>query len=90
MVLGMGSAPMLVCSLHASSKALLKLNGVEVLRNSMEKKANVIACFEEATFFSLKGQIKRWGGVEGSPGGWTWLFLPSLVAGDVPGISSCW
>ncbi|XP_052635419.1 adenylate cyclase type 10-like [Harpia harpyja] len=53
----MGSAPTLTCSLCACAKALMKLNEAEVLRNSLEKKANVIACFEEATFFSLKGEV---------------------------------
>ncbi|XP_074874611.1 adenylate cyclase type 10-like [Buteo buteo] len=45
--------------LHVSNSymALMKLNEAEVLRNSLEKKANVIACFEEATFFSLKGEV---------------------------------
>ncbi|KAM9593452.1 adenylate cyclase type 10-like [Morphnus guianensis] len=38
-------------------QALMKLNEAEVLRNSLEKKANVIARFEEATFFSLKGEV---------------------------------
>ncbi|KAM9593456.1 adenylate cyclase type 10-like [Morphnus guianensis] len=53
----MGSAPTLTCSLCACAKALMKLNEAEVLRNSLEKKANVIARFEEATFFSLKGEV---------------------------------
>ncbi|KAM9264318.1 adenylate cyclase type 10-like [Morus bassanus] len=45
--------------LHVSNSymALVKLNEAEVLRNSVEKKANVIACFEEAVFFSLKGEV---------------------------------
>ncbi|KAM9593499.1 adenylate cyclase type 10-like [Morphnus guianensis] len=45
--------------LHVSNSyvALMKLNEAEVLRNSLEKKANVIARFEEATFFSLKGEV---------------------------------
>ncbi|XP_050769781.1 adenylate cyclase type 10-like [Gymnogyps californianus] len=45
--------------LHASNSymALMKLNEAEVLRNSVEKKANGIARFEEAIFFSLKGEV---------------------------------
>ncbi|KAK1191010.1 ADCYA cyclase, partial [Pygoscelis papua] len=45
--------------LHVSNSymALVKLNEAEVLRNSVEKKENVIARFEEATFFSLKGEV---------------------------------
>ncbi|KAK4809465.1 hypothetical protein QYF61_014777 [Mycteria americana] len=45
--------------LHVSNSymALVKLNEAEVLRNSVEEKANVIARFEEATFFSLKGEV---------------------------------
>ncbi|XP_074936351.1 adenylate cyclase type 10-like [Phalacrocorax aristotelis] len=45
--------------LHVSNSdmALVKLNEAEVLRNSVDKKANVIARFEEATFFSLKGEV---------------------------------
>ncbi|XP_049653417.1 adenylate cyclase type 10-like [Accipiter gentilis] len=45
--------------LHVSNSymALMKLNEAEVLRNSLEEKADVIACFEEATFFSLKGEV---------------------------------
>ncbi|XP_054667428.1 adenylate cyclase type 10-like [Grus americana] len=45
--------------LHVSNSymALMKLNEAEVLRNSVEKKANVIARFDEATFFSLKGEV---------------------------------
>ena len=46
----------------------MKLNEAEVLRNSVDKKANVIARFEEATFFSLKGEVKRRRGLAGSPG----------------------
>ena len=66
----------------------MKLNEAEVLRNSVEEKANVIARFEEATFFSLKGEVKRRGGLEGSPGGWSWM--PSPVAEDIAGMSSHW
>ncbi|XP_063209487.1 adenylate cyclase type 10-like [Chroicocephalus ridibundus] len=42
--------------LHVSNSymALMKLNEAEVLR---KMKATAIACFEEATFFSLKGQV---------------------------------
>ncbi|XP_075594672.1 adenylate cyclase type 10 [Balearica regulorum gibbericeps] len=40
-----------------SYMALVKLNEAEVLRNSVEKKANAIARFDEATFFSLKGEV---------------------------------
>lgn len=86
--LALGSAPMLTSSLCACAKALMKLNEAEVLRNSVEKKANGIARFEEAIFFSLKGEVKRQGGPEGSPGGQSWM--PSPVAGDMPGISSHW
>ncbi|XP_076219588.1 adenylate cyclase type 10-like [Aptenodytes patagonicus] len=45
--------------LHVSNSymALMKLNEAEVLRSSVEKKVNVIARFEEATFFSLKGEV---------------------------------
>ncbi|KAF1572969.1 UNVERIFIED_CONTAM: Adenylate cyclase type 10, partial [Eudyptes pachyrhynchus] len=45
--------------LHVSNgyMALMKLNEAEVLRNSVEKTENVIARFEEATFFSLKGEV---------------------------------
>ncbi|XP_074936367.1 adenylate cyclase type 10-like [Phalacrocorax aristotelis] len=45
--------------LHVSNSdmALVKLNEAEVLRNSVDKKANVIARFEEATLFSLKGEV---------------------------------
>ncbi|KAM6032727.1 adenylate cyclase type 10-like isoform 1-T1 [Theristicus caerulescens] len=45
--------------LHVSNSymALMKLNEAEVLRNSLEKKADAIARFEEATFFSLKGEV---------------------------------
>ncbi|KAM6360701.1 adenylate cyclase type 10, partial [Pluvialis apricaria] len=45
--------------LHVSDSdmALTKLNEAEVLRNSLEKKASAIARFEEATFFSLKGEV---------------------------------
>ncbi|KAM6111150.1 adenylate cyclase type 10 [Pterocles gutturalis] len=40
-----------------SSMALKKLNEAEVLRDSAEKQATGIARFEEATFFSLKGEV---------------------------------
>ncbi|XP_074464819.1 adenylate cyclase type 10-like [Larus michahellis] len=42
--------------LHVSNSymALMKLNEAEVLR---KMKATAIACFEEATFFSLKGEV---------------------------------
>ncbi|PKU33113.1 adenylate cyclase type 10-like [Limosa lapponica baueri] len=43
-----------------SSMALMKLNEAKVLRKT---KATAIACFEEATFFSLKGEVKRGGGL---------------------------
>ncbi|KAM6234893.1 adenylate cyclase type 10-like [Spheniscus humboldti] len=45
--------------LHVSNgyMALMKLNEAEVLRNSVEKTENAIARFEEATFFSLKGEV---------------------------------
>ncbi|KAM6106964.1 adenylate cyclase type 10, partial [Phoenicopterus ruber ruber] len=45
--------------LHVSNSymALMKLNEAEALRNSVKKKAHVIARFEEATFFSLKGEV---------------------------------
>ncbi|XP_074994612.1 adenylate cyclase type 10-like [Calonectris borealis] len=44
--------------LHVSNiyMALMKLNEAEVLRNSVAERAKVIARFEEATFFSLKGE----------------------------------
>ncbi|XP_068264110.1 adenylate cyclase type 10-like [Nyctibius grandis] len=48
--------------LHVSNSymALMKLNEAEVLRKSAEKKA--IARFEDATFFSLKGEVCcQWG-----------------------------
>lgn len=84
----MGSAPTLTCSLCACAKALMKLNEAEVLRNSVEGRANVMARFEEATFFSLKGEVKRRAGLEGSPWGRSWM--PAPVAGDIPGTSSHW
>lgn len=71
----MGSAPTLTCSLCACAKALMKLNEAEVLRNSLEKKADVIACFEEATFFSLKGEVRD---------GQVWRDLPGDGAGCLP------
>ncbi|XP_066844000.1 adenylate cyclase type 10 isoform X2 [Anser cygnoides] len=45
--------------LHVSNSymALMKLNEAEALRNSMEKTATALDCFEEATFFSLKGEV---------------------------------
>ncbi|NWW83909.1 ADCYA cyclase, partial [Rhynochetos jubatus] len=45
--------------LHVSNSymALMKLNEAEALRNSVEEQANVIARFEQATFFSLKGEV---------------------------------
>ncbi|XP_069630019.1 adenylate cyclase type 10-like, partial [Haliaeetus albicilla] len=63
--------------LHVSNSymALMKLNEAEVLRNSLEKKANVIACFEEATFFSLKGEVRD---------GQVWRDLPGDGAGCLP------
>ena len=45
-------------SLCACSKAFLNLNKAEVLRSSVAKQAKVLACFEEATFLSLKGEVK--------------------------------
>lgn len=66
----------------------MKLNEAEVLRNSVEKAVNVIASFEEAVFFSLKGEVKRRTRLAGSPGRWSWM--PSPVAGDIPGICSHW
>ncbi|KAK2521054.1 hypothetical protein Q9966_013157 [Columba livia] len=44
--------------LHVSNNymALMKLNEAEVLRKSL-KDRKVIACFDEATFFSLKGKV---------------------------------
>ncbi|PKK20862.1 adenylate cyclase 10 (soluble) [Columba livia] len=67
--------------LHVSNNymALMKLNEAEVLRKSL-KDRKVIACFDEATFFSLKGKVKRWGGVEGSPGERSWMHSP--VSGE--------
>ena len=78
---GHGLCITLACSLCACAKALMKLNEAEVLR---KMKATAIACFEEATFFSLKGEVKRWGGLEGCPGGWSWMLSPA--AGAIPGI----
>ncbi|XP_067173300.1 LOW QUALITY PROTEIN: adenylate cyclase type 10-like [Apteryx mantelli] len=37
--------------------AFLTLNKAEALRNSVAKKGNVLACFEEATFLSLQGEV---------------------------------
>uniref|UniRef100_A0A672TKS7 Guanylate cyclase domain-containing protein n=1 Tax=Strigops habroptila TaxID=2489341 RepID=A0A672TKS7_STRHB len=37
--------------------ALRKLSEAEILRNSLKNKANVISRFEDATFFSLKGEV---------------------------------
>ncbi|KAK2511009.1 hypothetical protein Q9233_017278 [Columba guinea] len=73
--------------LHVSNNymALMKLNEVEFLRKSL-KDRKVIACFNEATFFSFKGKVKRWGGVEGSPGERSWMHFP--VSGDILGIFS--
>lgn len=79
---------MLTCCLCACSKALMKLNEAEALRNSMEKTATALDCFEEATFFSLKGEVKRQGDAEGCPGGWSRML--SLLAGGVPAIASPW
>ena len=74
MELAGGSAPMLTCCLCACSKALMKLNEAEVLRNSMGKTAAVLDCFEKATFFSLKAEVKRQG--------------DALLAGGVPATAS--
>ncbi|XP_033928991.1 adenylate cyclase type 10-like [Melopsittacus undulatus] len=45
--------------LHVSNyyMALKKLNEADVLRKSRKDKANVISRFEDATFFSLKGEV---------------------------------
>ncbi|KAM6292692.1 LOW QUALITY PROTEIN: adenylate cyclase type 10-like [Porphyrio hochstetteri] len=40
-----------------SYMALMKLNKPEVLRNSVKQKEEMIAHFEEGTFFSLKGEV---------------------------------
>uniref|UniRef100_A0A8B9SAV0 Orc1-like AAA ATPase domain-containing protein n=1 Tax=Apteryx owenii TaxID=8824 RepID=A0A8B9SAV0_APTOW len=45
--------------LHVSNNylAFMNLSRAEVLRSSGAKKAKVLACFEEATFLSLKGEV---------------------------------
>ncbi|XP_061320284.1 adenylate cyclase type 10-like [Pezoporus flaviventris] len=45
--------------LHVSNyyMALRKLSEADILRNSLKSKANVISRFEDATFFSLKGEV---------------------------------
>lgn len=54
----------LTCSPCAFTKALRKLSEADILRNSLKSKANVISRFEDATFFSLKGEVKaRSGGI---------------------------
>lgn len=65
MGLARGSAPMLTCCLCACSKALMKLNEAEVLRSALEKKGSAIDRFDEAIFFSLKGEVKRQGEAKG-------------------------
>ncbi|XP_040511828.1 adenylate cyclase type 10-like [Gallus gallus] len=45
--------------LHVSNSymALMKLSEAEALRSSIKKEGNAIDCFEEAIFFSLKGEV---------------------------------
>ncbi|KAM9593485.1 adenylate cyclase type 10-like [Morphnus guianensis] len=64
--------------LHVSN---MKLNEAEVLRNSLEKKANVIARFEEATFFSLKclSLLEHLFSLEGTSSGQTFCLLAARM-----------
>lgn len=70
----------------ACSKAFMKLNEAEVLRSSLEEKRSAVDRFEEAIFFSLKGEVKRqWKGVQRHAARcfpcWQGIFLPQPVPG---------
>lgn len=66
----------------ACLKAIMKLNEAEVLRSSLEKKGYAIDRFEEATFFSLKGEVKKQEKAEGCPEACSQML--SLLAGNIP------
>ena len=66
----------------------MKLSKAEVLRSSLKKKRNAVDRFEEAIFFSLKGEVKRQAKVEGCPEGCSHTL--SLLPGNVPATASPW
>ncbi len=79
---------MLTCCLCACSKALMKLSEAEALRSSVKKERNAIDRFEEAIFFSLKGEVKRQAKAEGVRRDaairfpcWQGMFLPQPAPG---------
>eukprot|EP00076_Gallus_gallus_P035383 XP_025000921.1 adenylate cyclase type 10-like [Gallus gallus] len=76
--------------LHVSNSymALMKLSEAEALRSSIKKEGNAIDRFEEAIFFSLKGEVKRQAKAEGVRRDaairfpcWQGMFLPQPAPG---------